>query len=44
VYDAAAEAAGHIHASLSRTQTGLVRWYAASLATAALVLIGWFAL
>lgn len=44
MYDAAAEAAGHIHVLLSRTQTGLVRWYAASLATAALVLIGWFAL
>ncbi len=44
VYKAAADAAVGLHSWLSRTQTGLVRWYAASLATAALVLIGWLAL
>ncbi len=44
VYGAAADAAQGVHSWLSRTQTGLVRWYAASLATAALLLIGWLAL
>jgi len=43
-YTALAQAACWSHVSLSRTQTGRVRWYAATLATAALLLIGWFAL
>jgi NADH-quinone oxidoreductase subunit L len=33
-----------LHVLLSRTQTGLLRWYAASVAMGALVLIGWIAL
>ena len=33
-----------LHLRLSRTQTGLLRWYAASVAMGALVLIGWIAL
>ncbi len=44
VYTEVARAACWSHMSLSRTQTGRVRWYAATLATAALLLIGWFAL
>jgi NADH-quinone oxidoreductase subunit L len=32
------------HLLLSRTQTGRVRWYAASVGTAALLLVGWLAL
>jgi NADH-quinone oxidoreductase subunit L len=43
-YTELARAACWSHMSLSRTQTGRVRWYAATLATAALLLIGWFAL
>ena len=44
VYDALTQAACRTHALLSRTETGRVRWYAASLATAALLLVGWLAL
>jgi hypothetical protein len=36
--------AADLHAVLSRTQTGQVRWYAASVAMGALALIGWIAL
>lgn len=43
-YEALADAACLSHAFLSRTETGHVRWYAASVATAALLLVGWFAL
>jgi NADH-quinone oxidoreductase subunit L len=43
-YSAIADAACWSHTVLSRTQTGRVRWYAATVATAAILLIGWFAL
>lgn len=43
-YAAAAEAAIWSHTALSRTETGRVRWYAATAVTAAMLLIGWFAL
>lgn len=43
-YEALADAACLSHAFLSRTETGRVRWYAASMATAALLLVGWLAL
>lgn len=44
LYSALAEAIRWAHISLSRTQTGMVRWYAATGATGALLLIGFFAL
>jgi NADH-quinone oxidoreductase subunit L len=43
-YGMLADAAQTFHAWLSRTQTGLVRWYAASLGAGAVLLLGWFAL
>jgi NADH-quinone oxidoreductase subunit L len=44
MYETLVQAASWSHASLSRTQTGRVRWYAATVVTAALLLIGLFAL
>jgi len=43
-YAALVRAVSWAHAVLSRTQTGLVRWYAATVAAGALLLVGWFAL
>ena len=43
-YAAMAHAACWFNALFGRLQTGRVRWYAATTATAALFLIGWFAL
>lgn len=44
LYGSLEEGAQALHAALSRTQTGLVRWYAASLGMGAALLVGWFAL
>jgi NADH-quinone oxidoreductase subunit L len=44
LYAILARMAADLHAILSRTQTGQVRWYAASVAMGALALIGWIAL
>jgi NADH-quinone oxidoreductase subunit L len=44
VYGLMVDSAQTLHTGLSRTQTGLVRWYAASLAIGAVLLLGWFAL
>jgi NADH-quinone oxidoreductase subunit L len=44
LYSAVAHIIAGLHVLLSRTQTGQVRWYAASVAMGALVLIGWIAL
>jgi NADH-quinone oxidoreductase subunit L len=43
-YRGVAEAAGLLHRALARTQTGMVRWYAASLAIGAIVIIAWVVL
>jgi NADH-quinone oxidoreductase subunit L len=43
-YGLLADAAQTLHGWLSRTQSGLVRWYAASLGAGAVLLLGWFAL
>lgn len=43
-YDGLAAALRRVHASLSRTQTGNLRWYAATVGLGALVLVGFFAL
>ena len=43
VYGLMVDSAQTLHTGLSRTQTGLVRWYAASLAIGAVLLLGWFA-
>ncbi|MDF0675574.1 MAG: NADH-quinone oxidoreductase subunit L [Nitrospira sp.] len=43
-YESLAVAAEYFHVSLSRTQTGHVRWYAATVAVGALVLLGLFAM
>ncbi len=43
-YEGLTTAASWSHTALSRTQTGRVRWYAASVVTGALLLIGLFAL
>lgn len=44
LYGLVAELMTQLHLLLSRTQTGELRWYAASVALGALVLIGWIAL
>jgi NADH-quinone oxidoreductase subunit L len=44
LYETLARILAELHVVLSRTQTGHVRWYAASVAIGALVLIGWLAL
>jgi NADH-quinone oxidoreductase subunit L len=44
LYGTVAQTIAWLHVLLSRTQTGHVRWYAASVAMGALVLIGWIAL
>ncbi len=43
-YAALVEGSYRMHQGLGRTQTGLVRWYAATLAMGALILLGLFAL
>jgi NADH-quinone oxidoreductase subunit L len=44
LYDTVAASLVELHRLLSRTQTGHVRWYAATIAMGALILIGWIAL